>query len=129
MEDVTFFHLEVIPTSSECLTILKRSSKAKKAKKGKKKGQKRQKGQNTIFIKREEKLKKFQRAGGKIHFLSRDRNISRNRFSSRYLKNFFGLFGLFLLEGLKDPFLVQKVGGTFFLGGVKKHELGVGNYR
>ena len=40
MEDVTFFHLEVIPTSSECLTILKRSSKAKKAKKGKKKAKK-----------------------------------------------------------------------------------------
>ena len=62
----------------------------------------------------------FQRAGGKIHFLSRD-------------IFFFGLFWPFFAEngqeGLKDPFLVQKVGGTFFLGGVKKHELGVGNYR
>ena len=32
-------------------------------------------------------------------------------------------------EGLKHPFLVQKSGGKFFPGGVKKHELGVGNYR
>ena len=47
-------------------------------------------------------------------------------------KFFFGLFWSFLAEngweGLKDPFLVQKIGGTFFLGGVKKNELGVGNY-
>ena len=31
-------------------------------------------------------------------------------------------------KGLKHPFFGSKSGGTFFLGGVKKHELGVGNY-
>ena len=52
-------------------------------------------------------------------------------FSSRCLKIldfFWPFFAENGREGLKDPFLVQKIGGTFFLGGVKKHELGVGNY-
>ena len=67
--------------------------------------------------------KKFQRAGGKFHFLSRE-------FSSRCLKNFFLAFLAFFAEnGREGTFLVQKIGGTFFLGGVKKHELDVGNYR
>ena len=46
------------------------------------------------------------------------------------------VFGLFwpsfsekVREGLKQPFLVQKSGGKFFQGGVRKHELGVENYR
>ena len=46
---------------------------------------------------------------------------------------FFWPFLAFVAEkgqkGLKRLFLVQKSGGTIFLGGVKKHELGVRNYR
>ena len=54
----------------------------------------------------------------------------KKNFPSLCLKNFFGLFGLFLLKRVKkNPFLVQKSGGKFFPGGVRKHELGVGNYR
>ncbi len=51
-------------------------------------------------------------------------------FSSRYLKIFFGLFLLKMGgRGWKTHFWLKKIGGTLFLGGVKKHELGVRNYR
>ena len=44
-------------------------------------------------------------------------------------KIFSAFLAFFCWKGLKHPFLVQKRGGKFFPGGVRKHELGVGNYR
>ena len=78
-------------------------SRATKAKKG----HKDQKGQNNIFIHREEKYKKFQTAGRKIIFPSRERKKifpSRDRkkiIPSREGKNFFlpCLFSTFALPG------------------------------
>ena len=110
-------------------------SKAKKVKKG-------QKGPNTLFstFSLPGKGKKFSLPGigkkfslpgkGKIFFfpvfLVLSPFLGREKiFSSRP----FGLFWPFLLKRVKTPISGQKRGGKFFPGGVRKHELGVGNYR
>ena len=50
-----------------------------------------------------------------------------SNYTQKYM-NFFGLFSEKGREGLKHLFLVKNGGGKFFLGGVKKHDFGVGNY-
>ena len=45
------------------------------------------------------------------------------------LEIFLAFFDLFWLKRLKTPISSSKRGGKFFPGGVRKHELGVGNYR
>ena len=104
--------LEVIPTSSECFTIKKAKKRPKKAKKAKK-GRERQKRPKQDFHIEGRKIRKFQTAGGKFHFLSRQRKFplpgQEMEFPSLSSKNFFGLFLAFFCRkgpgGLKTPIL------------------------
>ena len=51
-----------------------------------------------------------------------------SNYTQKYMKFFLAFFSEKGREGLKHLFLVQNGGGKFFLGGVKKHDFGVGNY-
>ena len=111
--------LEVIPKPSECLT----ASKAKKAKTKAKKDQTKTKRAKQDFHIEGRKINIFQGAGGKFHFLSRDRNIScpgtGNRFFLPLFEIFFWpFFWPFLLKragrGWNTHFWCKKVVGHFF---------------
>ena len=83
------------------------------------------------------KIKKISDSGREIPFLvpaeaisfaGTGNGISLPLFKIFFLAFFWPFFAEKGRERLKHPFWVQKRGGTFFLGGVKKHELDVRNY-
>ena len=111
-------------------------SQLKRPRKGQKrpKRPRKTKKAKTRFSYRGKKNKKISDSGREIPFLVPAEEISSagtgNGISLPLFKKFFWpFFAEKGLEGLKHPFWVKKMGGTFFLGGVKKHELGVRNYR